>query len=89
MPKECGREGCGREIDWATTKNENQMPVDHDSVNAEDGDLAVWRDERTGELRCRHLKTKAGVRVEDPVPPHEHLGRNHWRTCTNPPQRRG
>ena len=66
-----------------TVPGESPMPINHDSAGAEDGDLAVWRDPRTGELKCRRLKK------EDTLAPSEKRGKNHWRTCKNPPKRRG
>jgi hypothetical protein len=83
MPRECRRPGCGEEIDWAVTvPGDSDMPVNHDSAGAPDGDLAVWRDTVTGLLMCRRLK-----KDEEPQGL-EKRGKNHWRTCKNPPERR-
>ena len=88
MPNECGRDGCSEEIDWAyTVPGDRPMPVNHDSAGAPDGDLAIWRDSRTNVLQCRRLKTKGGQVIEEPLS-YEKRGKNHWRTCKNPPQRR-
>jgi hypothetical protein len=86
MPEMC--RSCHAEIDWAymdpgyVKPGEEHLkgnrpkanPVNHDSVDDPDGNLAVWRD-GDGVLRYRYLRNG------DVPAPGEHRGISHFATC--------
>lgn len=74
---------CHAEIDWAYSVNadaekEKGNPINHDSVDDPNGNLAVWRDSQRV-LRYRYLRKGELLRTS----PKEHRGISHFATCPN------
>lgn len=81
MPAECWKPACAAPIimAWSVTpedQDEKPMPVDHDSIGGDAGELAVWRDVH-GLLRWRRLtKTAPGLGEG------ERRAVSHYATCS-------